>query len=336
MPMGLDPHRHFYMEKIRLSEAIQLFYLWGKNNYSNRTLELYHGMIDDFISSVEDIPISEVQVMQHIIPYANKMRRAGKADTTINMHMIALRQFWYFVENVLQFEKKIKIQFKKDAIPVKSGAKSISHTPLTEEEWQNIQECFHRKNFIDMRDELILRILYATGMRVSELTALDIGSVNEDNRELIVITRKRRDHIDHRMIPYTSDVQEILQFYLMIRRSKAGGQALFISDKHNTRLTVRSIQRMFAVYCKNANIQGRRTPHSIRHSFGMRCAATQMYHPYLQQLMGHKNPNSSQIYYNIKNDSIKKEYHEKIGDYANCNQAHPYPGVKVLDNKFYM
>jgi len=56
------------------------------------------------------------------------------------------------------------------------------------------------------------------------------------------------------------------------------------------------------------------SPHSFRHSVGKRAAQSQMYPPLLQSLLGHRNPNSSQVYYNIQNEALRQEYHTKLGD----------------------
>jgi len=103
--------------------------------------------------------------------------------------------------------------------------------------------------------------------------------------------------------------------YLDKRQELTSSDELFINLQGRDRLNVRSIQRNLKEYLRQAKLDPSGfSPHSFRHAVGKRAAASQMYPPLLQSLLGHRNPNSSQVYYNIQNEALRQEYHTKLGD----------------------
>jgi len=198
---------------------------------------------------------------------------------------------------------------RHDAIPIRGRIRARHHKPLTEYEWQLLRGTFTRETTADIRDEALLTLLHDTGMRVSELVALSVDDIDLDRREVLAITRKRRDAAGYRSIPFTPETERILRGWLPILATlhKRNERALFIGLRGTGRLTTRQVERIFRARCRVVGITGK-TPHSMRHAFAQRLASAQMYQPYLQQLLGHSSPASSQVYYNIQNDDVHKAY----------------------------
>ncbi len=293
-----------------IEEALELFIRWGKNDYSDRTLDVYVGYIRKFSKFIGGKDISEVSLFDDLIVYAEKLRKQGSADNTVNLTMTALRQLWKFLENATGQ----KLPFGREVIPIKKGVRVNSHKPIEQKDFNRIVSFFdkHKKG---IRDEAILKTLYSTGVRVSELIALNVSDIDLNNQTIVVITRKRKDLVKKRQVPYTLDTQEAIRFWLNIRKEIAKSPALFVNFRGGKRLTTRSIQRIVKDCCKSAGLDNIKiTPHSFRHSVGMRSAEAQMYPPFLQDLLGHTSLSSSKVYYNLKNPSLIKEYHERIGD----------------------
>lgn len=285
--------------------------------YSARTTEIYIGHLRRFSSYIKNKDIQQVLLYDDVLGYMRHLERRGINDSTINLAMIALRQLWKIMHGM---ERQIGIQlpFMVVMIPVKSGVVARSHKPIDEADFTKLLEAIQENAaspFMRLRDQLIFRMLYDTGVRVSELTALDVTSLNLERRSAKVITRKRRDAIKFRETFWTFETHHLLMRYLEHRSALTHDAQLFINMDDGGRITPRSIQRLLKAHLKQAKIDPSFfSPHSFRHSVGKRAAQEQMYPPLLQSLLGHRNPNSSQIYYNIQNESLRHEYHTKLGD----------------------
>ncbi len=298
-----------------IHKAIDYFFAWGVHRYAQRTLIIYTQLCRQFANYQGDIDIRNITVMDHIIPYTQKLRVKGKSDTTINLHLIAIRQLWKFCENVLVDHYNLRLHMRYSAIPVRGRIRPRHYKPLTAWEWEKIRNTFTRDTITDIRDESLLTLLYDTGVRASELVAVNVDDVDLERREVLVITRKRRDAAGYRSVPFTPTTVKILRWWLPILatlQKKDDERALFIGLRGSGRLTTRQVERIFRSRCKLAGVTGK-TPHSMRHAFAQRLASAKMYQPYLQQLLGHSSPASSQVYYNINNDDVRAAYDEAIG-----------------------
>lgn len=303
---------------MELTRAIEYFSQWSQRKYSMRTVEVYIGHLRQFVAFTGDKPIEEVHLFDDIIAYARHLEKAGRHANTVNLAMTSLRQLWKAMYG-LERELGIRLPFMADMIPLKSLVVARSHRPITDEEFFALIEAVATASqtlpFIRARDLAIFTLLYDTGLRVSELTALQVSSLDLVRRSAKVTTRKRRDTFKFRETYWTIETHMALLAYLDLRQELTSSDVLFINLKERDRLTPRSIQRSLKTYLKAAKLDPSGvSPHSFRHAVGKRAAETQMYPPLLQMLLGHRNPNSSQVYYNIRNEALRHEYHTKLGD----------------------
>ena len=206
-----------------------------------------------------------------------------------------------------------------DMIPVKNLVVACSHRPIGEEQFAALIDAITDQvavlPFIRARDLAIFRLLYDTGLRISELTALNVSSLDMVRRSATVVTRKRVDHLKEREVYWTIETHMALLDYLEHRRQLTATDALFINLHDRSRLSPRSIQRSLKDHLRRAGLDPSGiSPHSFRHAVGKRAAANQMYPPLLQSFLGHRNPASSQVYYNLQNEALRHEYHTKLGD----------------------
>jgi site-specific recombinase XerD len=302
---------------MRFDQCINYFEEWARRKYSARTTEIYIGHLRRFSTFINAKDIESVQHFEDVMGYIRHLERRGINDSTINLAMIALRQLWKAIYG-LERQFGIQVPFLADMIPVKSGVVTKSHQPIDVDDFEKLLVAVQDSSavpFMRLRDLTIFRMLYDTGVRISELTALDVSSLDLVRRSAKVITRKRRDAVKFRDTFWTLDTHFILLNYLEMRSTYTQDGPLFINLDDHGRISPRSIQRILKTYLKAAGIDPSRfSPHSFRHSVGKRAAAEQMYPPLLQALLGHRNTNSSVVYYNVQNESLRKEYHAKLGD----------------------
>ena len=148
------------------------------------------------------------------------------------------------------------------------------------------------------RDRAILEMLYASGLRVSELTGLNLGDM--DRKELMLRVRGKGNK--ERIVPYGGKAEQALEAYEPLRQEmlrKAGGrgdrQAVFLNHL-GTRLTQRSVARIVKKYARLANVNWDLHPHSLRHAFATHLLADGADLRAIQELLGHSSLSTTQRY----------------------------------------
>jgi integrase/recombinase XerC len=148
------------------------------------------------------------------------------------------------------------------------------------------------------RDRAILELLYASGLRVSELTGLNL--VDMDRKELMLRVRGKGNK--ERIVPYGGKAEKALEAYQSVRDEilhKAGGRgdrkAVFLNH-FGTRLTQRSVARIVKKYARLANVNWDLHPHSLRHAFATHLLADGADLRAIQELLGHSSLSTTQRY----------------------------------------
>jgi len=160
------------------------------------------------------------------------------------------------------------------------------------------------------RDRAMLETLYSTGLRVSELVALDVSDVLLDTS----VIRVRGKGKKQRMIPLgPGAVQAILHFLDMRRNDSRSGnfdaEALFI-NKHGRRLSTRSVRRKLDKYLLEAGLDLSVSPHTLRHSFATHMLRRGADLRSVQEMLGHQSLSTTQIYTHLSGERVRKTYDE--------------------------
>lgn len=170
-----------------------------------------------------------------------------------------------------------------------------------------------------LRDRAILEVLFSTGLRVSELVNLNRDQIDLDRREFGVIGKGRRP----RVVFLSERAHHWLSRWLVTREDN--WQPIFIrfsgrkidpyADGLDMRLTSRSVQRMVDTYCRRAKLPIKLSPHGIRHSFATDLLSNGAGLRDVQEMLGHKNIATTQIYTHVTRPQLKKVYdsfHSKL------------------------
>lgn len=181
---------------------------------------------------------------------------------------------------------------------------------ITPEEVDELLEQPARKTSPEAkRDAAMLEILYGTGMRVSELVSLDIDCVYLDGRNPFVRclgkgARERTIVMNERAVQALREYLEDARPYLVTDRRE---RALFV-NRRGERLTRQGLWLILKQYVKASNLRGRVTPHTLRHSFATHLLRGGASLRNVQELLGHANISSTQIYTHIATDHLKQAY----------------------------
>ena len=175
-----------------------------------------------------------------------------------------------------------------------------SHRAITEEEANKIISEIPENEFHHLRDNIIVRMLWDTGMRVSELCSMDISQVSDSKRTAIIQTKKTGRK---RIVVWSIETHRLLMKYMPIRTELHNTNkaiALFIGWANKSgwtiRITPRSVQRMVKYYALKVGIKEKVTPHSFRHGWAHKRRDLNAPLSFIQKGLGHNHPISTFIY----------------------------------------
>jgi len=291
-----------------------IHYLEVERNYSPRTLENYQrDLFDglDFFSEVlkkGDWEVSPRDLDYHILrQYLGRLRARGLSRATMARRLAAWRSFYRFLSRRGIAEAN---PAKRLSLP-KQGRKLPRH--LYVPEVRALVEMPDLKKPLGKRDRAILELLYATGIRVSELVGLDLPRVDIPSRTLRVTGKGDKE----RMVPFGSYAAAALQDYLEIRpkladKNRAAGdavnnEALFLNYR-GCRLTDRGVRTILEGYVKKLYAERGISPHTLRHSFATHLLDNGADLRAVQELLGHACLSTTQIYTHVTRERLREEY----------------------------
>jgi len=292
-----------------------LEYLEIEQNRSQKTIANYDHYLTRLIDFAGDIKVEEID-SEMIRKWRLWLNRLGTNTSdelsalTLNYHLIALRSF-------LKFCAKRDINAMNAAKIELARTRRKQVTFLNEEELMSLFAQPKTTNIIGLRDRAILELLFASGLRVSELVGLDRGHINLKRREFMVRGKGQKD----RLVFVSQSAADWLEKYLEKRTDNAkplfirysGIKKADLSGNYH-RLTARSIQRMIAHYALLAGITKHVSPHTMRHSFGTDLLMNGADLRTVQVMLGHSNISTTQIYTHITDPHLKnayEKYHHK-------------------------
>lgn len=159
---------------------------------------------------------------------------------------------------------------------------------------------------LGIRDKAILELLYATGMRVSEIVSLNIFDIDHNSDEIKIMGKGKKE----RIVLMGKFAQDAIKKYILTgypKLQKKPGGALFL-NKNGERLSARSIQRIVEKYIKILGEKKNITPHSLRHSFATHLLERGADLRTVQELLGHSSLSTTQIYTHLTKERLKQVY----------------------------
>jgi integrase/recombinase XerC len=287
-------------------------FLKYNKNYSAHTLENYQRDILQFLTfsnpdqPLQAIPTITVQLIRSYLAdlYAHDYTKRSAARK-----IAANKTFWKYLtrEKIITENPWLRISSPKLEKTIPSF--------LTQEEITRLFETIGKNpnQLLRTRDQAIFEVLYATGMRVSELVKLNLRDLHLEQSEILVFGKGAKERIV--LIGLTA--QKALQAYLQATRPQLlvspKNPAVFL-NKRGGRITQRSVERNLVEYVTAAGITKSVTPHTIRHSFATHLLEGGADLRVVQELLGHSSLSTTQVYTHITKDRIKKiftEYHPR-------------------------
>jgi len=222
--------------------------------------------------------------------------------STIGRKLAALRTFFRYLvrEGVLKVNPG-------ELVATPKQEKYLPRTLSVDESFA-LMEQGGEAGLLALRDRAIVETLYSCGLRVSELTGLNVGSVDLREGLVRVLGKGRKE----RIVPVGRKAREALGDYLAERGNPADGEPLFLNHRGG-RLTPRSVERNLKVRLLKAGILKNATPHALRHSFATHLLDGGADLRAIQELLGHASLSTTQKYTQVSVDHLMHTY----------DQAHP-------------
>ncbi len=234
--------------------------------------------------------------------YVAALTEAGYASTTVARRLASLRSFF-------KFGLREGWVATNPAKPLRNPRKgrNLPHF-LSAEDIGRLLATPPAQGRQGLRDRAILETMYSAGLRVSELVGLEDGDVDFEGGVLRVRGKGRRE----RLAPIGSFAADAVKQWLAVRRlhvhEPTGPSAPLFVNKFGRRLTTRSVARMLEKYLRQAGLDTRTTPHSLRHSFATHLLDRGADIRSVQELLGHKSLITTQIYTHLSTAALRQAY----------------------------
>ena len=271
-----------------------LRYLEIEKNASSHTILNYKLDLKVFSAFLKDQPIEKIDYL-NLRAFLAVLKQANLSQRSISRKLSCLRTFFRFLcrEGFL----------KTDPTTALSSPKAQKHLPLflTEDEVTRLIESPSDNTKSGLRDKAILETFYSTGIRISELAGLSCDDVDFFGGVVKVLGKGKKE----RLVPIGDRALGAIKKYLDSKPAQT--RALFL-NKNSSRITDRGIRMIVDKYIKITALREGVSPHTLRHSFATHLLNRGADLRSVQELLGHSNLSTTQIYTHLTTDRLKSVY----------------------------
>jgi integrase/recombinase XerD len=291
-----------------MKEAIENFlhYLAVEKGYSENTTAAYRNDLTglaDFAGKLGSISSWGDFTRQTMLGYLVDLKERGYVATTMARKVAASRSFFSFMVN----EGAIKTDPTENMSSPSVGKALPKPIPISQVRLL-LEQPSKLSTAEAKRDRAMLELLYASGMRISELVSLNLGDVNTEGDYFVRCLGKGRKE---RIIPLYEQIARTIQKYIDEERPKlARGRkesALFLNAR-GERLTRQGFWQKLKEYAKSAGLSSRISPHTLRHSFATHMLSGGADLRAVQELLGHANISTTQVYTHLTTEHMRRSY----------------------------
>jgi len=282
-----------------------LDYLKLERNYSSHTIKAYQNDLTAFqeFCSHEFEVTSLAEVGYPIIrSWILSLSKKGISNLSINRKVSSLKSFFKFLQKIGEIETNPLIGHK--ALKVQ---KKIQ-VPFSKKEILEVMDAIQGDDFESVRNRLVIEMLYATGIRRTELLHMKLSDIDFSENVIRILGKRNKE----RFVPILSTMLTSIHNYLPLRNELAENDYLFVTSKGN-KMYETLVYRIINSYFSLASTKLKRSPHILRHSFATHLLNEGANLNSVKELLGHSSLASTQVYTKNSLESLKQMY----------NQAHP-------------
>lgn len=275
-----------------------LNYLKVEKNYSDNTIEGYHKDLLDYKEYLNKKNIKDTDY-KFIRNYLSYMFLKKYEKKTISRHISTLRSFYKYLvnENIIS----------KNPMLLISNPKLDKKLPnfLYYDELEILLNIPDKETLLGLRDALILEMLYSTGIRVSELINIKLKDINFSDKKILILGKGSKE----RYVLYGNTLKQILDLYLKNSRPKLNKNSEYlILNKNGNKITDRGVRLIISNILKKGELDYHVSPHTLRHTFATHMLDNGADLKSVQELLGHSNLSTTQVYTHITNERLRSVY----------------------------
>jgi integrase/recombinase XerD len=277
-----------------------LSYLGSEKGLAQNTLIAYRRDIEMFLSLLKERGISLIGRVQEedVIIFLSALKTKSYATSSICRTIVAIKMFFRFLKREKVIEKEITLhldvprmwQLIPEVLTV-AEVEELLHSPDT-------------STFIGARDQAVLQVIYASGLRVSEVCGLDLQDVDD------LIVRVRGKGGKERIVPIAKSAVDAVDHYLVYYRYPVNSEKavpLFVSEK-GKRIDRTLVWKRIKLYAKLAGIKKEISPHTLRHSFATHLLENGADLRVIQEMLGHSNISTTDRYTHISQRHLAEAF----------------------------
>lgn len=282
-------------------------YLENEKKLSKNTLVSYSRDIKFFSDFLEEKKVAgfESVLPAHIKEYIKYLKKDGKAESTVLRNFESVKNFYIYLK-----KKGIVEENPADNVKAPKISRKLPEI-LSFEEIEILLSLPDPDDPKGCRDKAMLELLYASGMRVTEIINMTLDDVHLDMSFVNCNSETKT-----RIIPIGKICTEVLSFYINTARNvliKDDTETALFVNMNGERMSRQGFWKLLKSYADRAGIKKSITPHTLRHSFAAHLLENGADLRSIQVMLGHSDISSTQVYANLINDKLKNVY----------NKAHP-------------
>jgi integrase/recombinase XerD len=307
---------------MNVQQAIAQFLEHGQSvrNLSDRTIRAYQSDLAQFDLHMHEASAVEI-TPDDLETYLEKLGGGPYRDTSIRRKVAALKVFFRFLEEqgIVQESPARKLKIKKpveNRVPTVLSSREVRALLAAPKE--QVAELANSRDqsagsrnryFCAVRDNLILELLFTTGIRIGELVAVNVADVDLDRKQIQITGRATRG----RLVSLSSDdVMNAIRQYLDLRGERPLSTPALFVGRSGTRLTIYSIENIFKKHVRLAEIKRHVTPHSLRHTMAAMLVSSGADIREIQEILGHASILSTQVYTRLPIQKRGRNPHQHI------------------------
>jgi len=279
-------------------------YLKYERNFSENTIVSYDNDLKNYFTFLETENINYLTInKEQVRKYLKYLDECKMKNSSISRAISTLRSFYTY----LMREEKIKTNIFKRIENPKVKRKLPNF--LSEIEMLDIFNSMKKETPLEIRDCLIIEFLYATGIRISELLMIKVNDIDKNDKTIKILGKGSKE----RIVYYGDYAKDILDTYLKVRKeiNENDSVYLFINKKGNP-LNPVDIKNIINETLKNAQVNHKISAHTFRHTFATHLLNNGADIKSVQELLGHENLSTTQIYTHVTSERSRKEYRDKF------------------------
>ena len=279
-------------------------FLYVEKGLSKNTVDAYQNDLNDFLSWLNKINIQDYKKVTEteINEYVAHLFKNGLKSSSVNRKISTLKSFYLFLIK----KKLISLSPLSEVITPKK--EQYLPSSMSEDEVEQLLQSPNIELDIEIRDKAMIEMLYATGMRISELINLKMIDIDIERSVLKVLGKGSKE----RLVPFGEKASDSLSYYLK-KRKKSSVKEVFLSNR-GKKMTRTGFWQRIKIYLSREGLKDTISPHTLRHAFATHLLNRGADLRSVQLLLGHSDLSTTQIYTHIAKQrlgEVLKKHHPR-------------------------